>query len=57
MVLIALTPVKVDGVIAWVHVTHVRPVSVPDANWIAARHPSSPLKLKITHPSARPEKP
>jgi hypothetical protein len=47
------TSVKVDGA----HVTHVRPAPAPDANWIAARHLSNFLKLKITHPSAKPGKP
>jgi hypothetical protein len=51
------TIIKVDGVTAWIHVTHVRPAPAPDANWIAVRYPSNPLKLKVTHPSARPEKP
>lgn len=34
------TSIKVDGVTSWVH---VRPAPVPDANWIAAKHPSNPL--------------
>jgi hypothetical protein len=51
------TSIKVDGVTAWVHVIYVRLAPEPDANWIAARHLSNPLKLKITCPSAMPEKP
>jgi len=50
VLLTTLTSIKVDGVTAWVHVTPVRPASAPDANWIAARHSSNPLKLKITPP-------
>jgi hypothetical protein len=49
------TAVKVDGITAWFHVTHVRPTPVPDANWIA--EPNNPIRLKIACPSARPEKP
>ena len=37
------------------HKYHVRLAPVPDANWIAARHPSNPLKFKMVRPSARPE--
>jgi hypothetical protein len=57
LVLTAPTSEKVDGVTSWVHVTHVRPAPELYANWIANRHPSNPLKLKITHTSERPEKP
>jgi hypothetical protein len=35
--------IEVDGVTSWVHVTHVRLVAAPDANWIAARYRSNPL--------------
>jgi hypothetical protein len=38
-----LTSIKVDGVTAWVHITHVRLAPAPGANLIAARHPSNPL--------------
>jgi hypothetical protein len=51
------TAVKVDAVTAWVHITHIRPAPAPETNWIAARYPSNPLNLKITHTSASPEKP
>jgi hypothetical protein len=37
------TSVKVDGVIGWVNIIHVRLAPAPDPNWIAARHPSNPL--------------
>jgi hypothetical protein len=57
VLLTTLTIFKVDGIIAWVHITHVRPAPAPDANWIATRHQSNPLKLKITQPSTSPEKP
>ena len=48
VLLTTLISVKVNGVNAWVYVTHVRSAPAPDTNWIAARHLTNPLKLKIT---------
>ena len=43
MLLTTPISIEVDGVTSWVHVTHVRLVAAPDANWIAARYRSNPL--------------
>jgi hypothetical protein len=32
------TSIKVEGITAWVHITHVRIAPAPDVNWIAATH-------------------
>jgi hypothetical protein len=57
VLLTTLASVKMTGITVWVHITHIRPAPESDANWIAARHLSDSLKLKLTCPSARPEKP
>lgn len=55
------TALKVDGIAAWVHASHVKPVSAPDngkptptstaaksdGEWTASRHPTNPLRLKL----------
>lgn len=40
------TAVKVDGIAAWIHASHLKPAKVPDDSW-AMERTDNPLKLRI----------
>ena len=44
------TSVKVDGVMAWVHVTHIRPAPVPKCQLVSNQTPKQPSQAQ-DHPS------
>jgi ribonuclease HI len=52
------TALKVDGIAAWVHHSHVRRAHPPEKkqeNWSARKHPTNPLKLRLIRDAPKNE--